>query len=33
MAQSKSENMPEIKSEDIGVLRAEAGHEDLAVRL
>ena len=28
MAQSKSENMPEIKSEDIDVLRAEAGHED-----
>ena len=28
MAQSKSENVPEIKSEDIGVLRAEAGHED-----
>jgi hypothetical protein len=28
MAQSKSENMPEIKSEDFDVLRAEAGHED-----
>ena len=28
MAQSKSENVPEIKSEDIDVLRAEAGHED-----
>ena len=28
MAQSKSENMPEIKSEDFDVLRAKAGHED-----